>query len=283
MVDVQIRLKLRYGLLCISKGSVINFGKGTDWPKEKVTIVNAANTGGVFGGAVDRAVNDAGGEALVNDRKKLPEISRGVRINYGSAVLTGPNSYGKLYGKYVVHAVGPDYPVLMGRGNNSGPCDKLLKNAYAEALGLAAKSAVSYVGFALLSAGVFRGTCSLEHVLGLGMEAIFESAYEGLEEVHLVAYTDAEMEALKGLAKKHPELLVKSEGAGAEAPASPEKPKEKAEGEGVAPPSEPKQSEEGAAAAPEAAPGGDGGSGAEGPPTGDAPAEGQKAAEGAAS
>eukprot|EP01043_Picozoa_sp_COSAG02_P001983 COSAG02_NODE_44_length_45948_cov_81.673493_2_plen_129_part_00 len=39
---------------------------------------------------------------------------------------------------------------------------------------------IEYVGFSLLSAGIFRGPRSREHVLRLGLEAIMECTYVGL-------------------------------------------------------------------------------------------------------
>ena len=52
------------------------------------------------------------------------------------------------------------------------------------------------IGFSLLSAGIFRGKRSLADVLSIGVSAIGESAYPGLEEVHLVGYTNEELQTL---------------------------------------------------------------------------------------
>jgi len=52
------------------------------------------------------------------------------------------------------------------------------------------------IAFSLLSAGIFRGDRSLEAVLQIGVCAVRESAYSGLEEVHLVGFKAEELAAL---------------------------------------------------------------------------------------
>eukprot|EP00536_Pseudo-nitzschia_multiseries_P013459 jgi/Psemu1/309990/fgenesh1_kg.575_\ len=76
----------------------------------------------------------------------LPVIegTSGVRCQTGSAVVTGPNRYGKLNVPYVVHA-------SLERCHDMGITD---------------------VAFSLLSAGVFRGQRSLHDVLTIGVTAI---------------------------------------------------------------------------------------------------------------
>jgi hypothetical protein len=51
----------------------------------------------------------------------------------------------------------------------------------------------------LLSAGVFRGLQTLENVLGIAVQAIKDNAYKGLEEVHLIAFSNKEKEILTGI------------------------------------------------------------------------------------
>eukprot|EP01063_Lacrimia_lanifica_P028107 TRINITY_DN4050_c0_g1_i1.p1 TRINITY_DN4050_c0_g1~~TRINITY_DN4050_c0_g1_i1.p1 ORF type:complete len:223 (+),score=70.67 TRINITY_DN4050_c0_g1_i1:773-1441(+) len=203
-----VRVVARYplpqgGSFVVSHGSIVDFGVGSDWPRDQVAIVNAANTGGVFGGGVDRAVVQAGGEELAKARHALPvhEGSRQKRIDFGSAVTTGPGDYGKLHGRYVVHAVGPDYVVLKGRGASTAKTDGLLRSAYATALQQAEECGIAYLGFSLLSAGVFRGPCSVDHVLAIAVDAVRSHSYRGLKEVHLMAYTPQELAVLQKLAK----------------------------------------------------------------------------------
>ena len=52
---------------------------------------------------------------------------------------------------------------------------------------------MEYVGFSLLSAGIFRGERSLVDV---AVEAVRGASYEGLKEVHLVAFLPEEQRTL---------------------------------------------------------------------------------------
>ena len=78
--------------LVISRGSVVEWSHNT----QSSAIVNAANEGCLGGGGVDGAIGDAGGDVLFEDRMNLPQLQPGVRCQTGSAVMTGPNSYGSL-------------------------------------------------------------------------------------------------------------------------------------------------------------------------------------------
>jgi O-acetyl-ADP-ribose deacetylase (regulator of RNase III) len=121
------------------------------------------------------------------------------RIATGGAVMTGPGCYGRLHAANVIHAVGPNYIVLGGLGQSLEEGDALLSGAYRATMQAAAGGGIEFVGFSLLSAGIFRGPRSLEHVLRLGLEAIMECAYPGLKEVHLVAFMDEEQQVLVDL------------------------------------------------------------------------------------
>eukprot|EP00971_Amphidinium_carterae_P084427 1671159-Amphidinium_carterae.1 len=84
----------------------------------------------------------------------------------------------------------------MGRSSNSAAPDKLLRSAYVKAMEVASQHSISYLGVSLLSAGIFRGRCSLEHVLAIGVEAVAAAAYPSLKEVHLIAFKQNELQAL---------------------------------------------------------------------------------------
>eukprot|EP00941_MAST-03F_sp_MAST-3F-sp1_P000849 g849.t1 len=183
--------------LCVSAGSVTAFGNNS-WNAKHVAIVNAANRRGLGGGGVDGAISTAGGENLRQDRKALPvlEGTHSDRIRTGGAVITGPNNYDKLYGNFVVHAVGPNYRVLKGLGKSLEDGDELLKSAYVSAMAASQANGIKYIGFSLISAGIFRGPRTLKQVLQIGIEGIKSATYEGLEEVHLVAYNKKEQDLL---------------------------------------------------------------------------------------
>ena len=170
----------------VSKGTVVEF--------EGDTIVNAANVGGLGGGGVDGAITTAGGTELAHCRKQLIELEPGIRIYTGDAkvTLSGNDSY-----DYVVHAVGPNY----NNYEDEKEADLLLSLAYENSMKEAKAIGSVSIAFSLISAGVFRGTKSIDHVLYIGMEAIKNNLYEGLEEVHMVGFSDKEVAALIKIAK----------------------------------------------------------------------------------
>lgn len=66
-------------------------------------------------------------------------------------------TYGSLYGRHVIHAVGPDYGGAGSTEASMQRCDRLLATAYAKSVALARERNIEAVGFPLLSAGVFKG------------------------------------------------------------------------------------------------------------------------------
>ena len=185
--------------IVVSHGSVVDFGAGKHWSPLEIAIVNAANNGGLGGLGVDGAITEAGGPHLANDRIKLPvlEVRPGgseIRIQTGDAVLTGPGDYGDLHAANVIHAVGPDYRgIAIPEGNI------LLQQAYEKSMRVAQEKGIKYIGFSLLSSGIFRGNperISLGEVLKIGIDTVKANLYRGLLEVHFVAFEEVEQEAL---------------------------------------------------------------------------------------
>lgn len=212
-VRVLASISLGHGArLCVSAGSVLDFGDGgTGWPRARTAVVNAANTGGLGGGGVDGAFVSRGGPRLAGDRQALPVLSTDdggeERIRTGGAVTTGPNRYGSLFANtvcatqivrsapiissgispplspvsslfQVIHAVGPAYGYSPNEFNHG---DALLSSAYVAAMRCASgvrtselaegkcpsdtsatAPAMEYVGFSLLSAGIFRGAQNVQ-------------------------------------------------------------------------------------------------------------------------
>merc|ERR1719330_1640613 len=105
---------------------------------------------------------------------------------------------GDLPARFCIHAVGPDYPVLMQRrGRKALPeCDALVTAAYRSSLACAAGASLRTVAFSLLSAGIFRGVQTLENVLLASLRGLEEGLYPELAEVHLIAFTPEELKAL---------------------------------------------------------------------------------------
>mmetsp|Transcript_2502 Transcript_2502/g.5009 ORF Transcript_2502/g.5009 Transcript_2502/m.5009 type:complete len:254 (+) Transcript_2502:81-842(+) len=179
-------------LVVLSQGSVVGF-RGD-------VIVNAANAGCLIGGGVDGAIADAGGEALADARLELPVLdARQTRCPTGDAKRT---IGGDLRCKWVAHAVGPNYNMLQGLGTPLEEGDRLLRSAYLAAMKRSEEVSAETVGFALLSAGIFRGPRPLKDVLEIGVSAVREGAYPGLRAVHFVAFTQQEVEGLSDAAKR---------------------------------------------------------------------------------
>jgi len=197
--------------IVMKKGGVQHYGKdvipvemrmaafspagGYKVDKNKVAIVNAANVGGLGGGGIDGKISDVGGNNLKEDRKKLPKVKGNNRILEGGAVTTGPNDYGELYGKYVIHAVGPDYKDY----NNYDEADKILISAYKSAMKEAERNNIEYLGFCLISASIFRENRPLEAVITIGVDTINENLYSGLKEVCIHGFKKEEYDILTSI------------------------------------------------------------------------------------
>lgn len=188
--------------IVVSRGSVVDFGVDKSWDPTEIAIVNAANMGGLGGGGVDGAITTAGGPRLAIKREKLPVLGVSpngseIRIQTGDAVLTGPGNYGDLHAANVIHAVGPDYRgIAIPEGNT------LLQRAYEQSMRVAQVGNIKYIGFSLLSSGIFRGEparISLDKVLKIGIDTVKDNLYEGLSEVHFVAFSQEEEDTLISL------------------------------------------------------------------------------------
>mmetsp|Transcript_92256 Transcript_92256/g.263605 ORF Transcript_92256/g.263605 Transcript_92256/m.263605 type:complete len:119 (-) Transcript_92256:536-892(-) len=108
---------------------------------------------------------------------------------------------GALEATTCVHAVGPNYCKYDG---DLEIADQLLRSAYTAAMAIAQKQGLTTVGFSLISAGIYRKPRSLDAVLEIGCEAIVDGAYEGLQEAHLVGFTEVEVQSLLKLVAKLP-------------------------------------------------------------------------------
>lgn len=198
--------------LVLAHGSVIDF----NYPPNPFSsaIVNAANERCVGGGGIDGAINNVGGRTLIADRRALPTITtqpgsggNEVRCPTGKAVMTGPNTYGRLNVPYVIHAVGPNYTARYSNMNendcdNKQESDDLLHSAYTSALECAKEANLEAIAFSLLSAGIYRGDLPLSAVLQIGMKAICSyQGYPGLKTVCVCAYTPDEIDSLLQIAE----------------------------------------------------------------------------------
>lgn len=159
-------------------------------------IVNAANTGMVGGGGVDGAISIAGGDALLKLRQQIPFLrgSNSERCEVGDALLTrSGKEQNKLQCDFVIHAVGPNYETSNLAVEES---DSLLYNAYTRCMKLAESRKMQTIAFSLISASKFRGDRSLDEVLNIGLRALRDNLYDGVN-CFIVAYTQQELETLE--------------------------------------------------------------------------------------
>ncbi|MBK6893501.1 MAG: O-acetyl-ADP-ribose deacetylase [Flavobacteriales bacterium] len=108
-------------------------------------IVNAANTSLLGGGGVDGAIHRAGGQAILDDCRKI--IARQGGCKTGEAVIT---TAGNLNAKFVIHTVGPVW--------NGGQKNEKLKLAdcYKNSLKLAVDNNCKTIAFPCISTGVYK-------------------------------------------------------------------------------------------------------------------------------
>lgn len=109
------------------------------------SIVNAANTSLLGGGGVDGAIHRAGGQAILDDCRKIIARQGGCKV--GEAVIT---SAGKLNARFVIHTVGP---VWTGGQKDE---DKKLANCYKNSLQLAADNDCTSIAFPCISTGIYK-------------------------------------------------------------------------------------------------------------------------------
>jgi O-acetyl-ADP-ribose deacetylase len=128
------------------KGNImIELIQGDITRMEVDAIVNAANTSLLGGGGVDGAIHRAGGNAILEECKKIRNRQGGCKV--GEAVIT---TAGKLPAKFVIHTVGPVW-----NGGESHE-ESLLASAYTNSLKLASEQQVRTIAFPNISTGIYR-------------------------------------------------------------------------------------------------------------------------------
>ncbi|MDW5328651.1 O-acetyl-ADP-ribose deacetylase [Plantactinospora sp. KLBMP9567] len=109
-------------------------------------IVNAANSSLLGGGGVDGAIHRRGGPAILAECRALRAARYGRGLPTGQAVST---TAGNLPARWVVHTVGPVWSAAEDRS-------ALLRDCYANSLGVADGLGAASVAFPLISSGVYR-------------------------------------------------------------------------------------------------------------------------------
>jgi len=143
-------------------------------------IVNAANEWMLGGGGVDGAIHRKAGPELVEECRKVPEVSPGVRCPTGQARLTkGYN----LPVKFVIHTVGPVW-----HGGAHGE-DELLANCYRNSLKLALDNGgIRSLAFPAISTGVYRFPLDRATRIAVRETSAFLSKHAEIEKVTFACF-----------------------------------------------------------------------------------------------
>lgn len=147
-------------------------------------IVNAANQLLLGGSGVDGSIHRAAGPELLAACRKLNGCPTGeAKITPGF----------RLPAKYVIHAVGP----VWSDGNHDEP--ELLRNAYRNALLLAAAHDVQSIAFPNISTGVYKFPKQLAAQIAIEAVKAFTSVNHSPERVIFVCYDSENYEIYKRL------------------------------------------------------------------------------------
>jgi len=155
-------------------------------------IVNSANSALAGGGAVDRAIRDRGGLAVIEECGRLGGC------NTGYATVS---SAGHLDASWIIHAVGP----VWSGGYDREPSS--LASAYESSLGRAREKNVRTIAFPAISTGIF--SYPMEAAARIALEKIGEhlSGETCITRAVMVLYTDDALRihqmVLEELAKAH--------------------------------------------------------------------------------
>ncbi len=167
----------------------ITIGKATiDLVKGDITtqavdaIVNAANSSLLGGGGVDGAIHRAAGEQLLAECRTLGGCPTGeARITKGY----------NLPAKYVIHAVGPIYPM------EQNPA-QLLASAHEWCLRLAQENNLKSIAFSAISTGVYGYPLNEASEVALGTVVNYIKTHQpDFELVRFVLFSDPAMQAFQ--------------------------------------------------------------------------------------
>lgn len=150
-------------------------------------VVNAANESLLGGGGVDGAIHWAAGPELLAHCRKLGGCPTGeARITPGF----------RLPAKWIIHTVGPVW-----QGGDAGEAG-LLSACYASSLELAVRHDARTIAFPLISAGVYGYPLDRACQIAIAAIADFLGDDRTLEEVRVVAFSDAAFEAAQNALRK---------------------------------------------------------------------------------
>ncbi|WP_295668607.1 O-acetyl-ADP-ribose deacetylase [uncultured Mucilaginibacter sp.] len=160
-----------------------------DITKIKVdAIVNAANTSLLGGGGVDGAIHRAGGQAILEECRKI--VARQGGCKTGEAVIT---TAGNMPAKFVIHTVGPVW--------NNGKYDEenKLTNCYKNSLQLAIDNNCHSLAFPNISTGIYHFPKKEAATIAVNTVSRFLSETDKIEKVTFVCFDDENYELYQNL------------------------------------------------------------------------------------
>lgn len=142
-------------------------------------IVNAANTSLLGGGGVDGAIHRAGGNAILEDCRKIIAKQGGCKV--GEAVIT---TAGNLSSKFVIHTVGPVW-----NGGQKNEREKL-SNCYINSLQLAVANNCRTIAFPNISTGIYKFPKDEAARIAVNTTVEFLSKNKEIDKVIFVCFDD---------------------------------------------------------------------------------------------
>ena len=157
--------------------SIIEVQKGDITKVTVDAIVNAANTSLLGGGGVDGAIHRAGGQAILDDCRKIIAKQGGCKV--GQAVIT---SAGNLTSKFVIHTVGP---VWNGGKKNE---NEKLADCYRNSLQLAVNNNCRTIAFPNISTGIYGFPKNEAATIAVDTVLEFVSSTDKFEKVVFICF-----------------------------------------------------------------------------------------------
>lgn len=166
--------------------SIIELQKGDITKVTVDAIVNAANTSLLGGGGVDGAIHRAGGQAILDDCRKIIAKQGGCKV--GQAVIT---KAGNLPSKFVIHTVGPVWND--GQKNERGK----LADCYRNSLQLAVANSCKTIVFPNISTGIYKFPKDEAARIAVDTVLDFISSTDKIEKIILICFDNDNFDYIK--------------------------------------------------------------------------------------
>lgn len=173
--------------------TVVQLVKGDITTIDADAIVNAANVSLLGGGGVDGEIHRKGGQAIIEECRKIRQTIWPAGLPTGKAVIT---SGGKLKAKYVVHTVGP---VWHGGERREA---ELLREAYMNSLQLAVSKGLRTIAFPSISTGAYGYPVEKASKVALETVKEFIEKEQILDRVVFVLFSDETLKIYRQTAEK---------------------------------------------------------------------------------